>query len=176
MDSIDYLTDLLQVVGPSVVGYLEFEDLKNLWLCSKGMKEEVGEFRLENHQKEYLKRFIVYQWNTLVEEHLEPTYAPTSTSYSPPLSSPPSPYPDSEPMAHPDLEPMAMSPHPEPEPMAMCHEQHHCLFGIQSFLRSLYYDREVFLTFNNLHLMFKHHHDEDDDINILYCDHLLTMW
>lgn len=161
---------------------MEFEDLKNLWLSSTDMLKEVGEFRLEQHQKEYLKRFIVYEWNRLLELMYEPRYAPTSPSYSPlppsysasspgpsspgPSSPPPSSY---SPSSLGPLGPSSLSP-PQPH---LCHQQHRCLYGIQSFLRAFYYDK-VFLTFNNLHLMFEH--EDNDDLNIRYFDHLLTMW
>jgi hypothetical protein len=41
----------------------------------------------------------------------------------------------------------------------------------------LYYVNTI-LTFNNLHLMFEHDHDDNPlyEIQIRYYDHLLLMW
>lgn len=48
----DYLTYVLQVVGPIIFEFLTFGELKNLWLCSKDTFQLVGKFDLVWYQYE----------------------------------------------------------------------------------------------------------------------------
>lgn len=53
-DPTSNFTTVSRVVGPSIFGFLKFEDLKRLRLSSKEMLKEVGDFPLVQHQKESL--------------------------------------------------------------------------------------------------------------------------
>lgn len=52
--STSNFTFVSSVVGATIFAFLEIEDLKRLWLSSKEMLKEVGDYRLVQHQKQSL--------------------------------------------------------------------------------------------------------------------------
>jgi hypothetical protein len=126
----DYLTYVLQVVGPIIFEFLTFGELKNLWLCSKDTFQLVGKFDL-----------VWYQYESFFDT-LQNKFAPYSSKrdYS---------YPYPSPIIIDDNVTTTLTP-------SRCKEQHKCNYCIAGFVHNCFGVDYMNLTLQNISMRFTH--------------------